>query len=385
MQKTKFQQLLDAPKGSKEYNPTQSFALQVFWVVRSPTAAKEMIEKGFAPCGKATLRDTPTTLAYFFRISRDQRLAAKMKKEVKTIGQHPHYQSAFKSIQMGIPSKGMEMKLKTGGIDSTPLAWKPDQPIAGLEAQLDFDPVVLECTEVYLDSRSFFQHSASREWMKGIPEIMKPSRSLKPTTYCVGHPTEEIWEKTLETFLKAIRFTDDNRSQVKAIQPGVFVHTPRNVRESNQVFFLELDFVVRNEKIEAFRSHLPAIQQELDAPFMIVLPTNLEDEKEQGFCEIRLMFSFIYFPDLACPTLKTLLDCAEMEGRVIVFDSRLDTDSEMSNLNAAQHFLERSGLPPAKFSILDGNKAEKSGSVAGYPLHPLFRHLIANEKANYQV
>jgi len=103
MQKTKYQQLMESKKGGKEYNPTQSLCLQVFWVVRSPRAAREMIQQGFIPCAKATARDTPPTLAYFFRISRDQRLAQKMAAEVKTISQHPHYQPAFKSMSMGIP------------------------------------------------------------------------------------------------------------------------------------------------------------------------------------------------------------------------------------------------------------------------------------------
>lgn len=150
MQKTKMQQLFEAPKGGLEYNPNQTFALHVFWIVRSPTAAMEMIQKGFNPCGKSTLRDTPTTMVYFFRIARDQRLAEKFKSEVKTIGQHPHYQSSLKSIEMGIPRLGIEGKLKMGGINIAPLSWKPEEPISGHEKELDYDPIVLECTEVSL-------------------------------------------------------------------------------------------------------------------------------------------------------------------------------------------------------------------------------------------
>jgi hypothetical protein len=148
---TKWTQLMDSTKGSIEYNPTQAFSLQVYWVVRSPKAAAEMIEKGFLPCAKATQRDTPTTLAYIFRIARDQSLAEKLKEEVKTISQHPHYQSSFKSLQMGISKSGIEMKLKMGGIDVAPLGWNPDELISTHEKELDFDPVVLECTEVLLN------------------------------------------------------------------------------------------------------------------------------------------------------------------------------------------------------------------------------------------
>jgi hypothetical protein len=112
MIKTKWQQILDSPKGCFEYNPNQTFCLHVYWIVRSPSAAKEMLEKGFRPCAEATLRDSPTTITYFFRISRDQRLAQEFKTQIKTISQHPHYQPCFKSIKMGLPKSSLEGKLK---------------------------------------------------------------------------------------------------------------------------------------------------------------------------------------------------------------------------------------------------------------------------------
>lgn len=185
MQKTKFQEYMDKPKGCLEYNTHQSFCLQVFWVVRSPKAAAEMMEKGFTPCSAATQRDTPTTLCYFFRVSRDQSLATELKNTIKTIGQHPHYQPAFKSLEMKIPRNSVEMKLKHGGIDVAPLDWNPNDLIKD-HPELDFDPIVIECTEVYLDNRSFYDHSMSQDWMKYSPEILKACRSLKPTTYCIG-------------------------------------------------------------------------------------------------------------------------------------------------------------------------------------------------------
>ena len=36
---TKMQERFDAPKGFLEYNPKQTFALQVYWILRSPSAA----------------------------------------------------------------------------------------------------------------------------------------------------------------------------------------------------------------------------------------------------------------------------------------------------------------------------------------------------------
>ncbi|KAG2385830.1 hypothetical protein C9374_002979 [Naegleria lovaniensis] len=111
-------------------------------------------------------------------------MAEEFKKQVKTIGQHPHYQPAFKSIKMGIAQQHIEMKLKQGGINIEPLTWNFDEPISGHEDELDFHPIVLECTEVYLDNRSFYDHSASQDWMSHYPEIVKPCRSLKPKTFC---------------------------------------------------------------------------------------------------------------------------------------------------------------------------------------------------------
>ena len=140
---------MESPKGCLVYNPHQSFALQVYWVVRSPSALRDMMSRGFAPCGAASMRDSPTTVTYLFRLARDQSLAHKFRREIHTIGQHPHYKPIFKSLQMGLPRPGLELKLKTSGINPTPLNWGPEEPLAGHEKELDYDPVVIECTEVY--------------------------------------------------------------------------------------------------------------------------------------------------------------------------------------------------------------------------------------------
>lgn len=231
--------------------------------------------------------------------------------------------------------------------------------------------MVLECTEVYLDNRSFYEHAASQDWMKSSTEILQPSRSLKPTTYCVGMPSKEIWEGVLESSLKAIRFDETKDAQL--IQPGIFLCT--NNKSSDKVLFLELDIKVSKDNIKTLRSQLSEVQQELEAPFMIVLPTNLEVASEQDHFEIRTMLSVLHTPEVSSTSLKLMKeDCLEVEGRLISFNCTLED---------AQQFVDRSGLQ-SKVSVLDGHEAENSKLLAGYPLHPLFQQLVVNNTLNYK-
>ena len=112
----------------------------------------------------------------------------------------------------------LEMKLKNGGIDLQPLTWGPTEPILGHENEIDFEPIVLECTEVYLDDRAFFEHACSKDWMKAYAEIMQPAKSLKATTLCVGKPSDKVWQSTLDPFLNAININN----QQPDLQPGAF-------------------------------------------------------------------------------------------------------------------------------------------------------------------
>ena len=56
-----------------------------------------------------------------------------------------------------------------------------------------------------MDARAFYEHVCSREWMQASPEILQPARSLSPVTFCLGFPTEAVWDASLEPSLKAIR------------------------------------------------------------------------------------------------------------------------------------------------------------------------------------
>lgn len=375
--KTKWQLMLEKQKGCIEYNPTQSFALHVMWVVRSPTAAKEMIERGFRLCSEASMRDTPTTLAYIFRISYDQRLATQFRNEIKTIGEHPHYQPSFKSIDMGVPQNSVELKLKHGGINLLPLSWPPNEPLANHEVELDYDPIVLECTEVYLDNRSFYEHSASREWMDASPEILKACRSLKATTYCLGNPSQAIWDTCLEPYLKAVRIpladtiNDGDSNNLNAVQSGIsFLNDNNSINNDNNIeptlFFLEINLQIHQKNIPLCRNHLTIIQHELKAPYMIVLPTTTQygdknvDHTMDGrnnLCdhdvlELRWMLSFLYSGinsnDTPSHAFRHLMmDCVKIQGRIYVFDKNTSSifgdsnnSTDKKSVDTTLHFLE---------------------------------------------
>ena len=70
MQETYWQKRLREPKGWVEYNPNESFAIHVQWVVANRVAADEMLA-ALNRCAEATLRDAPPVVSYFFRISHD--------------------------------------------------------------------------------------------------------------------------------------------------------------------------------------------------------------------------------------------------------------------------------------------------------------------------
>ena len=391
MNKTKWQQLMESPKGCLEFNPHQSFVLHVFWVVRSPAAAKEMITKGFTPCGKATLRDTPTTICYFFRIAKDQSLALKLKEEIKTISQHPHYQNAFKSIKFGIPRAAVESKLKFGEINVVPLSWQPDEPISEHEKELDYDPIVLETTEVYLDNRSFYEHSASHDWMKYSAEILKANRSLKPKTYCIGNPDKNIWDKVIEPTLKAIKFDESNNHQIKEINPEI-VFQKKSYPEGDKVFFFELDLVVQKEKMGQCRSLLSKIEEELIAIFMIIFPTNIDNGENVDLLKIRCMIAAINSKDLKSISLKKLSpECEKFDGRIFVFERKeiqnktKNDDIKLKNEEAALNFIQRSEISNLNLTIIDAEKARNEQKLAGYAFHPLFEKLVPNASINYQI
>eukprot|EP00049_Salpingoeca_infusionum_P019589 m.362562 g.362562 ORF g.362562 m.362562 type:complete len:379 (-) comp20630_c0_seq1:172-1308(-) len=372
---TSMQKAMAAPKGHLEFEADSAFALHVRWIVRSPQAAADMLMKGFAPCGAATLRDTPATATYFFRVSRDQRLAESMKRNVTTIGQHPHYKPAFKQLAMHLPRAAVEHKLRLGEILTDPLDWGCNEPIAPHASELDFDPIVLEATEVYLDDRAFKEHALSTDWMKHHPEIVKPCRSLKPTTYCLGNVSDETWEQVIDPFLQAKRVASDPADLVRA---GLQLHWEHQQSGTcAAVALLELDLIcplgVAKECGELFNTSV----KKLHAIWSLVIPCETETEGQELSEETAPPARFDLRAMACLPTLRhvnvaadslraiqALTETAHCLGRLVV--SNTEDIAEVSR--------SLSGL-------VDVVSSHDTRQFAGYILHPRLTELVQTPKA----
>ncbi|KAJ1545087.1 hypothetical protein HK405_008153 [Cladochytrium tenue] len=417
MPRTKFDELLDRPKGGLRFNPAQTFALHVTWVVASPSAADSMLARGFTPCAAATQRDTPTTAVYLFRVSRNQRAAEAMRARVRSVADHPHYAPALRQLRMGIARAAVDGKLRLGGIDPAPLDLVlangggdcAVDDAAAVAAGLQFDPLVLECTELYLDRRAFYEHAASREWMRASPEILRPAYSLEACTFCVGAPSDDVWDRALEGHLRAVRFDRDGdlapaaAAAVAAMRPGVWF-----VRGSGEGAaaapsapaggvplqplpawgFLEASVAAETGKWPALRRSIDALQAELAARVLLVVPTfSPADYDDDGNAPVarlpsaRVMMSFVL--DGEAPALAAVRSSSDewVDARILAFGS--------GGVEAARALLERSGLGgsgalPNDIEVVDGDAARTQGALAGYPIHPLFQSLIEDEQFDYQ-
>ena len=102
-------------------------------------------------------------------------------------------------------------------------------------AQVGFDPVVLDCTEIYLDNRAFFNHSASMDYQDAYWVLMQPYRSLASHVVVAGSPSAGVWDRVLEPSLKARRAEGDERLVLCQ-------HQWRHVSTTSKYVLLDLDF-----------------------------------------------------------------------------------------------------------------------------------------------
>jgi hypothetical protein len=279
-------------------------------------------------------------------------------------------------------------RLKANGVSEQPLEWGPEAEIEGKQDILDFDPVVLECTEVYLDNRSFFEHAASREWMNASPEILKPNRSLRPKTYCVGNPSQDIWDKTLEASLKAIRFGNQEDSElVRISRPGLFISSSMNDEKSANAndksiaYFLELDLLIKKDKLENCRAYIDKIREIIEPQFMIIFPKNLDPESDPSGIEsvdLRVMTSFEFKNSKQISSLFSDLKnnfCEQFQGKLLYSVDKTH----------ALEMLHQFGLSVDDIVIQDTKEESEALRFAGYILHPLFKNLKPDVNFQYQM
>lgn len=240
-------------KGYVSFHPEERFLIHVQWIVSNMQVAHEMME-GLRTCAKATHRDTPPVICYFFRISHDQTLAQELKKNVKTVSQHPHYAKAYKMMDMNMTREFVISKCQREGISPVPFEenWPRNEPMDAHAAELQFDPVVIDLTELYLDSRSFVDHACSRDYMEGYSILMAPHRSLQPYTSVLGTPTDAVWNSVLEPILKARRVDVSSSGEIMgellAIDIPVrhqVLTTPSQTSTEQSYVFFDLDVAVR--------------------------------------------------------------------------------------------------------------------------------------------
>lgn len=190
------QQLLDEPKGKTKYYAKQAFMLHVFWEAPSLESAQTILS-ALNQCAIATHRDTPCVPTYSFRLSALEAETASPKP--LTASQHPQLSKAQKKLQVGVPRPAVVADLVRRDLDPALLDLQPDDLLPD-HAQLD--PVVIECTELYLDERAFFEHAGSKDYLQAYGEVMAPGLSNDATTVRLGTPTAYIVEKILEPMLK---------------------------------------------------------------------------------------------------------------------------------------------------------------------------------------
>ena len=279
------------------------------WVVANRAAADEMLA-ALHRCAEATLRDAPPVVSYFFRISHDQRLAESMKKAVATIGDHPQYKKKYKLAAMNMPLQLITAGCERDGLSPAPFheSWPSDTAMtAERAAKLGFDPVVLDCTEIYLDNRAFFNHAASLDYQDAYSVLMQPYRSLASHVVVAGSPSAGVWDRVLEPSLKARRAEGHER----------LVLCQSHWRHATSKYvLLDLDFddaAAANQFVDAVDAPYKCVFASAEASsYRVLMPVLLPDGSADGF------------PDVSKAT-----------GRAVVFGGGDDDDAECAGLRVS--------------------------------------------------
>ena len=196
---TALERLIAEPKGKVAYKRGEATLLHVMWQTPSLSAATDLLHC-LQRCAIATHRDTPCVPLYFFRVSHcDTDL---MPPAPTTIAQHPQIQAALKRLAVGTPRPAVLADLQRRQIEPSLIDLSPETPLPVILQQT---PVLVECTELYLDESAFFEHAGSRDYLDAYGGVMQPRfMHRQPITLQMGNPTAKLCEQVLEPMLKAV-------------------------------------------------------------------------------------------------------------------------------------------------------------------------------------
>lgn len=223
--------LLDEPKGKTEYHAGEAFLLHVFWEAPNLAAAEKVLS-ALKRCGNATHRDTPCVPTYFFRLSTlDSDLVGS---QPMTIGQHSQLRDAMKKLHVGVPRPAVSADLVRRGLDPNML---DNDPSTLLPQSMQEAPVMLECTELYLDERSFYEHVGSKDYLDAYGEIMTPGLQNKHFTVRLGRPTAGVVDKILSPVLK---------EKVEPLMEGCVLWRRPTLQQAGVLFSMDIRGAVEN-------------------------------------------------------------------------------------------------------------------------------------------
>lgn len=263
---TALQRLISAPKGNLDYKACESFMLHVFWETPSPVMAHKLLS-ALQQCATATHRDTPCVPTYFFRISDiDASLCSPAK---KTAGEHPALLAANRKIQMGVPVPAVHADLKRRGLDPSLLSL---DPASELPLELQTCPVMVECTELYLDERAFYQHAGSRDYLAAYGTVMQPELMNTPArTVGLGTPPASVVERVLDPMLHQI-----------AVPNGKGCVIWQCPKMTETAVFLSLDIPANGKANDILASLPPSLLERCSS--LVSFPHPLRDDTARVLC-----------------------------------------------------------------------------------------------------
>lgn len=266
---------------SKNYSSSESFLIHVFFETPSLSSAQEILSS-LQQCSLATHRDTPCTPSYFFFLSH---------------------------------------------LDS-----------------LSSSPVVLEFIEVYLDGKSFWEHSAAEDFKQSFVPLMNPElRTKLPHCIRIGSPPSDVAEKVLKPIL---------HENIFPLPSGCFVWKKPSPGKLSSSVCLSLEVGLSPQSFQTLEEIVSAVPKtfvEKSTSFVaFVHPNNL--------MKVRIIFIFPSLPPVS--EISQLFTTLHPSGSQLITNKVGDNVENMEEIKKA-----------LKEANLKDTIVIESKDKAGYVLH----------------